>query len=84
MKEKDSCRSYNVGTSDYAQMPIQPWDVWLSWRLNPWDADIVKRIARTKSEPGVTEMEARKMDYEKIIHIAQECIRQIENGEYRR
>lgn len=35
----------------------------LSEMLNPWDADIVKRVLRTK------EGEARTLDYEKIIHI---------------
>ena len=35
----------------------------LSEMLNPWDADIVKRVLRTK------EGEPRAVDYEKIIHI---------------
>lgn len=35
----------------------------LSEMLNPWDADIVKRVLRTK------EGEPRTLDYEKIIHI---------------
>ncbi|MCQ2081700.1 MAG: hypothetical protein MJZ11_08570 [Lachnospiraceae bacterium] len=78
----DNVRNHNVGNSDYAKMKLQPWDVWTAWHLNPWDADIVKRIARTKEEPGMTPMEARRMDYEKIIHDAQECIRQIDTGTY--
>lgn len=67
-------RSYNVGTSDYAKHKIQPWDIWLEYGLNPWDADIVKRILRTKKG------DTRKMDYEKIIHICRERIRQIDEG----
>lgn len=67
------CRSTNVGKSNYAEHLIQPWSVWQDWNLNPWDADIVKRVLRTK------EGEERKMDYEKIIHICKERIRQIEN-----
>lgn len=77
-------REKNVGNSNYSDMKLQPWDVWRAWDLNPWDADIVKRIARTKTEIGITEMESRKLDYQKIIQVAQECIRQIENGEYKR
>lgn len=65
-------RSHNVGKSDYAKHKIQPWDIWLEYGLNPWDADVVKRILRTKQG------EERKLDYEKIIHICQERIRQIE------
>lgn len=64
-------RSYNVGKSDYSKHTIQPYSIWLDWNLNPWDADIVKRVLRTK------EGEDRTTDYEKIIHICQERIRQL-------
>lgn len=66
-----SVREYNVGTSDYAAYKIQPWDIWLEYGLNPWDADIVKRVLRNK------EGESRELDYEKIKHICDERIRQI-------
>ena len=69
---KENIRSYNVGSSDYAKHNIQPWDIWREYKLNPWDADIVKRVLRTKETDG------RKLDYEKIIHICKERIRQIE------
>ena len=65
-------RDYNVGKSDYSKHKIQPWDIWLEFGLNPWDADIVKRVLRTK------EGEDRKLDYEKIIHVCKERIRQLE------
>lgn len=66
-------RSYNIGASDYSKHVIQPWSIWIDYDLNPWDADIVKRILRTKAS------ESRLMDYEKIIHICKERIRQIQN-----
>lgn len=65
-------RDYNIGKSDYAKHKIQPWDIWLEFGLNPWDADIVKRVLRTKDG------EDRKLDYEKIIHVCQERIRQLD------
>lgn len=70
-------RNHNVGNSDYSQHVIQPWAIWLDYDLNPWDADIIKRILRTKEEPGMTEKESRALDYSKIIHICQERIRQL-------
>lgn len=73
-QDKEDVRSYNVGQSDYSEHKIQPWDIWLEYKLNPWDADIVKRILRTKST------DSRRLDYEKIIHICKERIRQIELG----
>lgn len=72
--EDNAVRDHNVGNSDYAQHKIQPWDIWLEYKLNPWDADIIKRVLRTKKG------ESRRTDYEKIIHICQERIRQIDNG----
>lgn len=68
-------RDYNVGKSDYAKHMIQPWDIILEYGLNYWDGDIIKRVLRTK------EGEARRLDYEKIIHICQERIRQIDMNE---
>ena len=67
-----SVRAYNRGTSDYSQHIIQPWAIWLDYQLNPWDADIVKRVVRKKST------DPRRLDYEKIIHICEERIRQID------
>jgi hypothetical protein len=63
MSTSEKVQSYNVGKSDYSKHVIQPWDIWKEYNLNPWDADIVKRVLRSK------EGEARTLDYEKIIHI---------------
>lgn len=71
--KKTDTRSYNVGASDYAEHKIQPWDIWLEYDLNPWDADIIKRVLRKKKTDG------RRLDYEKIIHICKERIRQLDN-----
>jgi hypothetical protein len=70
-------RKYNVGASDYSTHIIQPWAIWIDYNLNAWDADIVKRILRTKKEEGLSEKEARILDYNKIIHICNERIRQL-------
>lgn len=63
MSASENVLGYNVGKSDYAKHAIQPWEIWKEYNLNPWDADIVKRVLRTK------EGEERTLDYEKIIHI---------------
>lgn len=71
-------RAKNIGASNYSEHTIQPYSIWIDWDLNPWDADIVKRVLRTKKEGGMSFNKSRKMDYEKIIHICQERIRQID------
>ena len=65
-------RSSNVGASDYSAHVIQLWTIWQDYQLNAFDADIIKRVLRTKKG------ESRRMDYEKIIHICQERIRQLD------
>ena len=73
----EDVRNYNVGESDYSKHKIQPWDIWYQYKLNPWDADIIKRVLRHKST------DSREQDYIKIIHICLERIRQLrqENNE---
>lgn len=73
LHDSDDTRSFNVGSSDYSKHTIQPWSIWLDYNLNAWDADIVKRVLRTKKG------DSRILDYEKIIHICQERIRQLKN-----
>ena len=75
IQQAEDVRSYNVGKSNYSKFKIQPWDIWLEYNLNPWDADIIKRTLRNK------EGEDRVMDYEKIIHICKERIRQLQEQE---
>lgn len=66
-------RSYNVGDSNYADKLIQPWVIWKDYpELTAWDYDIIKRVLRIKLCDG------RKKDYEKIIHICEERIRQLD------
>lgn len=77
----DEIRRYNIGNSNYSQHTIQPWSIWLDYDLNAWDADIIKRILRTKAEPGLSEVESRIMDYDKIIHICEERKRQLQSNE---
>ena len=74
-------RSGNIGASNYSEYTIQPWSIWIDYNLNPWDADIVKRVLRTKDEPGMSPAKARILDYQKMIHICKERIRQIELGQ---
>lgn len=77
MNQLDDVRSYNIGTSNYATngTKYQPWDFWIIFHQNPFDADITKRVLRIKKTDG------RLLDYQKICHICLERIRQIQNNE---
>lgn len=72
-------RNHNVGKSNYSAHLIQPWAIWLDYpNLTPWDDDVIKRILRDKEEPGMTWIQSRALDYEKIIHICRERLRQLD------
>ena len=55
----------NIGESDYSTRKIQPWDVWESFNPTPWEADIIKRLMRTKSA------EDDELDLQKIRHVCE-------------
>jgi Mg2+ and Co2+ transporter CorA len=77
--DNSGVRNDNAGTSNYSKHFIQPWTIWIDYpELNSWDHDIVKRVLRQKADAGYSEAEQRKLDYKKIIHDCEECIRQIE------
>lgn len=63
-------RNYNVGESNYSKHKYQVWDIWRDFKLNPWEADIVKRILRKKA--------GEENDPKKIIHILKEMTYQNE------
>lgn len=70
----EDIRSYNVGESNYSNSKhiIQPWTIWLDYpKLTSFDHDIIKRVLRTKKG------ESRETEYNKIIHICKERLRQL-------
>ena len=75
MNEVNDVRSYNCGASDYSKHKFQSWSFWILFRLNPWDADLTKRVLRIKKTDG------RLLDYKKMKHISLERIRQFQNNE---
>jgi hypothetical protein len=78
----DDTRSYNVGTSDYSKHRIQPWQVWAEYQLDPFRADIVKRLLRTKTYADKTLYESRLEDLKKIEHIVKYMIELYESNKF--
>lgn len=64
----DKSNRRQVGGDHYKKyQAIQPWDLWWIFKLNPFQAAIVKHIIRYKDKDGVK-------DLEKVIHYAQKLI----------
>lgn len=76
--DETGVRTGNIGRSNYASSGalIQPWSYILDHKLNYWEGDIIKRVTRTKAEPGISKAESRILDLNKIKHICDELIRQ--------
>ena len=80
IENQEDIMSFNVGESNYSTKKIRPWHIWEEYDLNPWDADIVKRVLRTKKQPGKTLVKSRIEDYQKIIHDCQYRIKKLEES----
>lgn len=48
---------------------IQPWDVWLHWNLNPFQAMAIKYIVRYRDKNGVQDLEKAKHYLDKLIEV---------------
>lgn len=70
-----SVSSYNVGNSDYHKHKYQAWDAWQEYDLDPWDADIAKRVMRQKKGDPAS------LDYQKIKHVCDKQLQRIELGQ---
>ena len=73
---KTTSRHYHVGDSNYSTMPIQPWDIWEKTLMDPFRADILKRVMRTKSSDSPVS------DMQKIKHICDKIIELYETTDY--
>ena len=81
-EEAQSIRDGNAGASNYPKHCIENWAIWIDYpELTPFDKDMIKRLLRTKAEPGKTMRQSRMLDLEKIIHIASEELRQLKLDE---
>lgn len=73
-EQDNSITSFNIGSSDYSKMNIQPWDLWLYFN-DGWRCDIIKRLLRHKKSSIFDRIfhpftcDSRINDYRKIKHI---------------
>ena len=48
---------------------FQPWDAWWWWKLNPFQAMVVKHVVRYRDKLGITDLEKAKHYLEKLIEL---------------
>jgi hypothetical protein len=49
-------KSQQVGGSHYQNGALQPWDIFLAWKLDPWAANVVKYILRFPFKNGIEDL----------------------------
>ena len=59
-----------VGGDHYRKYgELQPWDTWMPWNLNGFQANILKYVVRYRDKGGLKDLEKAKHFLEKLIEI---------------
>lgn len=69
-----------VGGEHYRRTQIQPWDIFLDYKLDPWTANVVKYVLRFPFKNGKEDLEKAKHYIEYLINNYED----ITNGYYKK
>jgi hypothetical protein len=59
-----------VGGNHYKQYGgFQPWDAWWYWKLNPFQAAILKYVVRYREKNGIKDLQKAKHFIDKLIEL---------------
>lgn len=58
LKEKlsQNATTYMVGGNHYKASKIEPWDVFMDWRLDPWLCNVIKYVQRHDKKNGIEDL----------------------------
>lgn len=62
----DYIKSKQIG-GDHYKSNIEPWDVFLDWRLDPWACNVIKYVQRHRKKAGKQDLEKAKHYLEFMI-----------------
>ena len=62
----DYIKSKQIG-GDHYKTRIEPWDVFLDWRLDPWACNVIKYVQRHRKKAGKQDLEKAKHYLEFMI-----------------
>lgn len=65
---KQEVTDVQVGGNHYRRTDIQPWDIFLSYGLDPWTANVVKYILRFPYKNGEEDLAKAKHYIEYLIN----------------
>jgi hypothetical protein len=67
MEDAGDVMAKQVGGSHYKGAAVQPWDIFMQYKLDPWSANVVKYILRFPKKAGKQDLEKAKHYIEYLL-----------------
>lgn len=67
-----SANDEQVGGGHYKKYPVQPWDLFIPWNLNGFQAHIIPYIVRYRDKGGVEDLKKARHFLDKLIEVEEE------------
>ena len=67
MEDSGDVMARQVGGTHYKGSAIQPWDIFIEYKLDPWAANVVKYILRFHKKEGKQDLEKAKHYIEYLL-----------------
>ena len=67
MEDAGDVMAKQVGGTHYKGAAVQPWDIFMQYKLDPWSANVVKYILRFPRKAGKQDLEKAKHYIEYLL-----------------
>jgi len=67
MEDAGDVMAKQVGGTHYKGATVQPWDIFMQYKLDPWSANVVKYILRFPKKAGKQDLEKAKHYIEYLL-----------------
>lgn len=67
MEDAGDVMAKQIGGTHYKGAAVQPWDIFMQYKLDPWSANVVKYILRFPKKAGKQDLEKAKHYIEYLL-----------------
>ena len=67
MEDAGDVMAKQIGGTHYKGATVQPWDIFMQYKLDPWSANVVKYILRFPKKAGKQDLEKAKHYIEYLL-----------------
>lgn len=69
-RKPETANERQIGGEHYKKYGnLQPWDLWWIWKLNPFQAAIIKHVLRYRDKLGIQDLEKAQHYLQKLIEL---------------